>query len=412
MAKKNWQLSASLMSCAKSCFYRAYMKYVLGIIPAIETDSLRQGTNWHSLLEIMKLKPGSVCPVCADKPQKNSNCALCEGTDFLPDDMMDAVVRHLDEVYATVPASKTKEEWETEKIVLLYSLSAYNWYYTEDNYEVLATEIPFDIPLINPKSNRALPNVRIKGKIDKLTRSPDGIIYVDEHKSTAKPIDSESSYWKHLTLDSQTTLYPYAAQYLQQQGELEQYGIKTTDPLICGVRYDVWHKPTIKPKKLTTADSKKFVADGEYCGQEFAVTGPVTTVNADKIPVTTVVIDGVLIEVESGKKEGTFMIRETPQMYGARLLQDITERPTFYFMRQEINRTEADINSMRRELIGLYHCLKFMDKNDAWFKNEQQCEATFKCSYVDYCYSHITPDPEKPIEGFKCRFEKDKKNNE
>ncbi len=410
MAKKNWVLSASLMSTAKSCFYRCYMKYVLGIIPALETDSLRQGSTWHSLLEIMKLKPGTVCPECANKSQKNPNCALCEGTDFLPDDMMDAVIRHLDKVYEEVPVSKTKEEWETEKIILLYSLSAYNWYYSDDDYEVLATEVPFNIPLINPASGRALPNVCVKGKIDKLTRSPEGIIYVDEHKSASKSIDSESSYWKHLTLDSQTTLYPYAAQYLQQRGELEQYGIKATDPLICGVRYDVWHKPTIKPKKLTQAGSKQFVEDGKYCSQEFGIT------QGDDGELLTLCINDTTASIEWGaepkvKKDGAkttrpFAIRETPEMYGARLLQDITERPTFYFMRQEINRTETDINFMRRGLVGLYHCLKFLDKNDAWFTNEQQCEATFKCPYVDYCYAHIVPDAKKPIEGFKCIFNK------
>ena len=394
MTKKTWHLSASSMSCAKACFYRYYMKYVLGIIPALDTDGLRQGANWHVLLEIMKLKPGAVCPECS-KTQPNSSCALCAGTDFLPDDLMDSVVRYLDKVYEQVPTSKTKEEWEVEKITLLYSLSAYNWYYSDDNYEVLATEIEFNIPLINPISNRKLPNVCLKGRIDKITRSPEGIIYVDEHKSTSKSIDSESSYWKHLTLDTQTTLYPYAARYLQLNGELEQYGIKANGSLISGVRYDVWHKPGMKALRfLSQKDSAEFIETGRYCEHEFTVSRGIDG---------RAYINGTLTTIKPGKKDGTFSIQETPEMFGVRLLQDITERPTYYFMRQEVNRSEADIESLRRELIGLYHCLKFMNKNDAWFRNESQCEATFKCPYIDYCYAHITPDPNNLLDGFEIK---------
>ncbi|KKK63517.1 hypothetical protein LCGC14_2993470, partial [marine sediment metagenome] len=206
-------------------------------------------------------------------------------------------------------------------------------------------------------------------------------------------------YWNHLNLDTQTTLYPYAARVLQLNGDLEIYGIKAIDPLISGVRYDVWHKPGIRPKKLTQADSKQFVEDGLYCGEEFAI---------DSMSGGRYFVNGEPAEVEPGKKEGTFAIRETPDMFGARLLQDISERPDFYFARKELARTEADFKRFENELYGIYKTLKFITSIDGFWHNEQQCEATFKCDYIEQCYNGIELSVDNVPEGMKCIFDKEK----
>ena len=151
--------------------------------------------------------------------------------------------------------SKTKEEWETERITLLYSFIGYNWYYQEVNaqYNTLVNETKFNLPLRSPTSGRALPHVVVKGKIDNVLRQPEtDCYYIREYKSTSKSLDSDSTYWNHLNLDTQTRLYPWAAAQL--------------DPKYRDIKilYDVWHKPTIRPKKLTQADSKKFIETGEY----------------------------------------------------------------------------------------------------------------------------------------------------
>jgi len=409
--KKTWRLSASFIADFKACPYRCYAKYVMGIIPIEDTDALRQGTNWHRIREIMGMQPGTVCPECANKGKKNSLCPLCEGTDILPTEMMDAVIRQLNQAYETVPMSKTKEEWLTERTILLYSCAGYNWHYADDEFEVVAEEVRFSIPIRNPVTGRALPNVTMDGMIDKLVRSPNGLYYVDEHKSTSKALDSDSTYWKHLTLDTQTRLYPYAAQVLQLAGDLEQYGIKATDPLICGVRYDAWHKPQIKPKKLTQADSKKFVETGEYMGNKFEFLAE----EVDGVWPGKGTVNGEPAEIEPGAKEGTFTIRETPDMYGARLLADISERPEFYFARKEITRTEADLKKFEQEVYNMYHTIKFMAKNDAWWKNEQQCEATFRCQNIDICYNNVDLSDGHVPDGFKLidwkQKERDKKND-
>lgn len=397
--KKQWRLSSSFITSFKACSYRCYLKYVVGLRPIEDTDSQRQGSNWHKILEIMGMKSGSVCPVCSDT-QKNSDCSLCQGTDILPEDMTDAVIRYLNKVYETVPLSKTRDEWLAERAKLLYSLCGYNWHYADDDFEVIAEEIQFRLPVRNPRTGRALPNVVLDGMIDKILRSPNGIYYVGEHKSTAKPIDPDSLYWSHLNLDTQTKLYVFAARQLQLAGELEPYGIKPTDPLISGVRYDVWHKPQISPKKLTQAESKKFVADGKYMDEEFEIEHDI---NGD---IGTIGVNSDQVEITPGAKEGTFAIRETPEMYGARLLKEIGENPEKYFARREISRTDPEMERFEYEIYNIYQTVRFINKNGGWWMDEHQCEATFRCPYIPICYNDL--DPNEPIEGFKNIFKEKK----
>jgi hypothetical protein len=397
-------LSASHIGTFKACPERFHLRYILGLKPIEETESQRYGTNWHKILEIVNLVPGNKCPDCdLEKKQVIPNCPLCNGTGLVTVGGMDAVMAYLDAAYAHPPMSKTPEEAEVEKITLLYSLIGYNWYYTEQgDYEVVAQELNFTIPLKSPGSKRSLPNVVIQGRIDKILKEhTTGKLFVKEHKSTGSSVDPDSNYWKHLTLDTQTLLYPLAA---------KSYGYKDV-----GVLYDVWHRPGIQPCKLTQTDSKAFVETGDYCGQKFEITHdqgldfscPPTIIH-EGIP--NVLVNGLKPQIEPGKKEGTFAIKETPEMFGARLLQDITERPTFYFRTQPIPRTDADLERFEIELFNLYQTIRAMDKNNTWWCNEHQCEATFKCPFLDICYNHVKIDPMNPPQGFDSRLKREQEN--
>ncbi len=355
MKKTNWQLSYSAISAFKACPTRFYHKYILGLVPIEETESQRVGTNWHKILEI------------GDQ---------------------DAVIEHLNEAYATVPMNKTKEEWETERVILLYSFVGYNWYYegVMEEYESIAEEMKFELPLRSLTSGRALPHVVVKGKIDNIFQDGLENYYIRERKSTNKSLDPDSTYWNHLTLDTQTRLYPWAVAQL--------------DPKYRDIKilYDVWHKPQIRPKKLTQADSKKFVETGVYLDQKFEV--------VDYGDAGGIHVSGQSVEVEPGKKKGTFAIRETPEMFGARLLKDITERPEFYFCQKEIPRTADDLKQFEQEMFNIYQTMRIMNKNDRWWCCESQCEATFRCPYTEICYHNLQVNPDCPPEGFKNIFKK------
>jgi len=370
----------------------------MGLVPIKDTDSQRIGSEWHKLLELASLKPGSVCPDCG-KTKKNPACLICCGEDFVPDDPMDIVIRYIEDRYKDCPADKTVKEWEIERVILLYSLIGYRWTYANDRYENIATEIEFSIPVVNRKTGRALPNVIIDGRIDKIVRLADRTICIIEHKSTGSSVAPDSTYWNHLNLDTQTRLYPYAARYLQRGGYLIPYGIKPEDNLVNTVLYDVFHKPNIRPKKLTQAESKKFINTGEYMGQSFDI-----HVIQDDSEGVVIEVDGQYVEYEPGKKENTFSIVETPEMFGCRLLYDISERPGFYFGRKLITRTDQELDRFDDELKSIYRTLKFLDKSNNWWMNEHQCEATYKCPYLSICYNGVQLDPDNPPDGFRYIF--------
>jgi hypothetical protein len=329
-------LSATSIGCFKQCPKRYFYRYVLGLTPIEDTDALRVGTNYHRVQEIYDAEPGGVCEctISASYTERAAdvNCVLCEGTGINPDDPMDAVIRHLNERYSTPPISKTVEEWETEKITILYTLIGYRWWYEQQDqgYEVEDLELPFDFDLRSPTSGAKLRG-KLRGKIDRVFAAGNNR-FVHDYKSTSKNIDPDSTFWAHLTLDTQTRLYTYAAAQLG----LGMCGVLYDVYHKPGIKpYDVYHKPGIKPKKLSQSDSKKFVATGEYCGQEFEVVVPSEWETGEWITLenASIMIGGKLGIVEPGAKPGTFAIRETPEMFGARLLQDITERPEFYFER-------------------------------------------------------------------------------
>lgn len=373
------RLSASAIRRFKRCPLLFYYEHILGLRPAVEADHFRMGTNWHRIQEISSMVPGGACECTYDTSCFNLThlCELCDGTGRFPDDPMDAVIRHLNKVYADVPLDKTADEWEVERTILLYSLVGYQWWYSEAGYEVERLEHKFDMPLLSPETGHPL-RASVVGKIDRVF-SIEGRRYIHEYKSTSASLDPDSDYWGSLQLDTQTRLYAYAS---------EREGLGK-----CGLLYDVWRKPQIRPKKLTQAESKKFVTDGEYCGEEFTVV-PLNLMTGD------ISVNGRAAEVLPGAKEGTFAIRETPEMFGARLLQEITNDPGKYFARREVERSESDIKAFEQQLYSIYKTISYMKKTDNWIQNEGSCESRGKCDFLSQCYSqHRIAEDEIPM-GF------------
>ena len=387
-------LSASSIGAFKACPVRFKNAYVLGIRPIEDKESQRIGTNWHTILEVASLVPGNECPneLCHmyDIPEP---CPICDDTKVVPDNIMTAITRVLNSAYEGIDFNDPEAK-EIERVTLLHALVGYRWHYGEQQEPVVATEQYFNLPLLNPQTGHPVPDVFIEGRIDKLIELANGIA-VKEHKSTSKSIDPDSTYWGHLNLDVQTTMYIYAARRMQMDAWVESGDAGSGGPLINTVKYDVYHKPTIRPKKLTQGDSKKFVADGMYCDQKFEI---------EKIGDVIQTVNGIQPVVEPGAKPDTFAIRETPDMFGARLLKDITKRPEFYFRCIELTRTDAELKAFEQELYDIAQNMQFMIRSGRFYTNEHQCEATFRCDYIEQCYNRVQVDQDHIPDGFKRIF--------
>ncbi|KKM45989.1 hypothetical protein LCGC14_1560050 [marine sediment metagenome] len=397
--KRPVHVSATFIKAKNKCDYLCYLKYLLGLRTIHDTDPQRYGNRWHTCQEILGRSPG-VCTTCAQKAANDPECPFCGGAGFIPEDRMELVVDYLNKYYAIVPPNKDEVEWLVERAKLMYGMAGYQWYYSESEYETLATELEFKLPVVNPRTGRTLPNCKLVGKIDKLVRNQNGVVMIMEHKTTSSSLDSDSSFWGNLRLNTQISMYVYAAQQMQLEGDLIPYGIQPTDPFIQECVFDGLRKPGIAPKKLSQGDSKEFVETGEYHGKKFEV-------DYTSCGYT---IDGELAECEHGKKEGTYTIRETPEMYGMRLLTDMSERPEFYFGRREASRTTQEIEDFQKKIYNIYQSYKFMCRTETWSKDEDQCEATYVCEYAGLCYNNVDPAV-GDIPGFKRIFERDKDVN-
>lgn len=341
------KLSPSSIQQFKNCSMAYYLSEVLGLQPIEEKESFRIGGLWHKLHEIKDL---------------------------------DEVIKYLDKVYATVPNNKTHEDWLTERTILLYSLIGYRWYYSNQKIKRIASEIKFRV---------IVGTTVLVGRMDEIIQLEDGRCFIRERKSTSSEIDGSSDYWNRIGMDTQISTYLYAAP-------------QVINLPISGLFYDVWHRPKIKPKKLTQAESKKFVETGEYCGQKFNVIlneGPDTQYDQKHA----FLVDDECTITEPGAKEGTFTLYETSKMFGARLLEDITNRPEYYFQCREISRTDKQLQQFEKELNHLSKVINGIKQQNLWWCNENSCHNRYRCDFVPICFNNIEIDLNNLPEGFKLR---------
>ena len=373
-------VSASSIAAFLACPTRYRLHYIEGFSKAADDAAPRMGTAWHTGLEILEAPVGTL--LGWGKPDDAGNVIDDVITE---DNRLQEAVEAATEIYQTIPDYADPTDWAVEREIIANSLAAYHWLHPtgSSEYETVGTEMEFELPLVNPETGHKTPTFVRIGKLDRLMRHRGtGRLFIGEHKSTSKGIDSGSSYWDRLRKDIQSKYYILAMRDLQKAQPVDG-GIPYGTELVSGLLHDVWHKPTIKPSKLTMAESAEFVKTGDYCGQNFQV----DDLNSE--PPARIVVDGVEAEIEPGKKPGTVALRETPGMFGARLLQDMTTRPEFYFAVREVNFTDAELKNFEYQIWALQKMMAEMERTGFWYENGNQCEATFKCSYCPICYNNV-----------------------
>lgn len=362
-----YHLSASAIAAYKACPTRFRLGYREGLRLDEDTESQRIGTNWHALHEVYW--DAYNVAGCAEDGLDPAECARERAFNFL------------NEAYQEPPPTMTPFEFQVEREILLQSFFAYLWYWQHDPIDVVASEVAFRLPIHDPAIGLPLPTeevVRV-GKIDHVVEWQ-GMIGNVERKSTTRDITPGSDYWSRSTKDTQVSMYALAFRDMLQAGQLPKAVQEAVERVgrFGNTLYDVWRRPSIKPKALTQKDTAAFLETGEYMSEKLAV--EVTGENGEYVRV-----EGDEAEVEFGKS-GKPAIKETVSMFGARLWQELTENPERYFQRREIARTDRELRKFRTDLYNIYQMMRMQSEAGTWFENEAQCQATFRCPFIPICY--------------------------
>jgi hypothetical protein len=116
-------------------------------------------------------------------------------------------------------------------------------------YDVLAVEVEFDAPLIDPDTGEPSRVFRLAGKIDCiLLERETGFEVLLESKTTSEDATGGSPYWLRTLMSSQLSTYMVGAMSLGYEPKK--------------IVYDVLHRPALRPLKATPIESRKYKADG------------------------------------------------------------------------------------------------------------------------------------------------------
>ena len=306
------------MSSFRQCMRLEWFRYGIGLRPIVTPEQLRIGSAFHEGLDI-RAKGGEIDAAV--------DGAMAKGG------------------YTTYPRwandADKQRDWQAEAADIACMLRGYFWFWEREDVaanitvkRVIASEIPFEIPLRNP-SGRASRTWRVAGKMDRIVELGDGRIALKESKTTGDSVAPDSDYWPPLRLDAQISLYFKA-------GKLKGYPIDT-------ILYDVARKPKQKPKSATPTDKRKYKKDGTlYANQR----------DTD----------------------------ESIDDYAARVWSDITAAPETYFARQEIPRTSSDLADFDDDLWALSQLMHTARKNNWHPRNPSACRKWGRlCEHAGHC---------------------------
>lgn len=307
-------LTNSRMACARTCLRKHFIRYECGIRHAVDDVPRKIGSAFHRGRELDALGRDGL------------ECVREFGLD------------------------------QYDEEVVLRLLVGHRWRWESEPLEILAGELPFDLPLTNPETGGETPIWRRAGKIDAIVRLPDGRLALLEHKTTSEDVSPGSEYWTRVRIDQQNVGYFIAARELG-------YDVQT-------VIYDVVRKPSIQPRSipLVDADGVKIVlgADGQR----------MRTKDGKKWRESADAASGYVLQTRP----------ETRDEYGERIREDMGERPEWYFARMEIPRLEQDVETFRHELWMQQMSLRAAQRNGHWFRNPASCRSFFgACEFLGIC---------------------------
>ena len=327
------RLTKSRISAFFECPRKHYILYELGLRPPTESTALRMGSAFHLGMEV----------------------ADARGEE-------EAVQRVRREYQREKPRGVPQQEWSVEMAKVVAMLYGHFWRWRDSHHieEVVATEEAFEIPLRNPTTGYPSRTWTLAGKRDRIIRHAEGGLALQEYKTTSSKLEEGGDYWDGLSHDLQVSLYWLAC--------LEDgYDIRR-------VLYDVARKPQLQPKMVTDRDEqgRKIIVDE----------------NGDRVYKQ----NGEPRKSRSSKKGyKPRRHRETPDEYALRLMDDIQDRPDYYYARKLLYRNETQLRTAHADVWHTAKLIRRCELKDRWPHNWKACTRFGKCKCWDLCNSGWEP---------------------
>lgn len=301
-------LSSSRLKDARACQRLHRYRYGLGYRPATDAAALRFGSMVHVGLECWWQAPAG---------------------------------EQLQSALTAVACCLDSDPFERAKAEAL--LIGYDARWSEDRakYEVIAVEVEFRAPLVNPETGRPSQTWQLGGKLDVLVREVGtGRIAIVEHKTASEDIGAGTDYWRRLRMDGQVSTYYAGAAALGHPADL--------------CLYDVLKKPAQRPKKAVA--EVKLKKDGTpYAGQQLA--------------------------------------DEAPEEYRARILEAIAEDPAAYYSRGEVVRLDGEVAEAVFDIWQIGQQLREADRLGRYPRNPGAClQYGRTCAFLGVCSGEASLD--------------------
>lgn len=246
---------------------------------------------------------------------------------------------------------------EVTRCTAIALMAGYTARWNDHDWQTVAVEEEFHLPLLNPKNWHRDPKRTWAGKRDARALNRSGKLWIWEHKTTSEDIqDPNCTYRRRLAVDGQASAYSLAS---LQEGEPVE-----------GVMYDVIRKPTIKPKAIAQKQRAEIASLYTYAGQKVSQ------------ETRGLVVSG--LEKENG------------ELYGLRLQADIAEDPARYFQRWAIIRLDQNLEEFAHDLWAIAGEIRDAQAKGTHYKNPGACMQWGRpCEFLGLCSNLDTVDSDR-----------------
>jgi hypothetical protein len=303
-------ITTSEVRCFLRCRREHHYRYRLRVRPVATGAALRFGTLMHRGLEAMWR-------------------GWMEG-------------RGGDDVLAAALAAVEGESDPFDRVRAEELLIGYFLRWKHADLEVLAVEVSFRAPIVNPTTSARSRTYDLGGKIDAIVREPaTGRVLVVEHKTSSEDVSLGGAYWRKLRIDPQVSNYLVGARTLG------------FDAVSC--LYDVIGKSALRPYRETPDAEKRFVVDKQT---------KLTRLDARQ-----------------------HARDETPEEFRVRLKASIAEKIDAHYTRGEVVRSEEDERDAAYDVWNVARERREAERAERYPRNPAACVSPFgfSCDYFDVC---------------------------